>query len=87
MSGTINVKGEMKYLNVWNDFFFKYDKIGMTYINQSLYDRNDFINKVQEEKNANILELLKVIKNNGLENLIKDNKIYKMFKDDLNKNG
>ena len=86
MNGTINVKGEMKYLNIWNDFFFKYDKIGMTYINQSLYDRNDFINKVQEEKNANILELLKVIKDNGLENLIEDNKIYKMFKDDINKN-
>ena len=83
----LNIKGEIQYLSIWNDFFFKYDKIGMTYINQSLYDRNDFINKVQEEKNANILELLKVIKNNGLENLIKDNKIYKMFKDDLNKNG
>ena len=87
MNGTINVKGEMKYLNIWNDFFFKYDKIGMTYVNQSLYDRNEFINKVQEEKNANILELLKVIKDNGLENLIEDNKIYKMFKYDLNKNG
>ena len=86
MNGTINVKGEMKYLNIWNDFFFKYDKIGMTYINQSLYDRNDFINKVQEEKNANILELLKVIKDNGLENLIEGNKIYKMFKDDIDKN-
>ena len=87
MTGTINVKGEMKYLNVWNDFFFKYDKIGMAYINQTLYDRNDFINKLQEEKNANILELLKIIKNNGLENLIQNNNIYKMFKNDLNKNG
>ena len=87
MNSSINIKGEIKYLNVWNEFFFKYDKIGMTYINQKLYNKVEFINKVQEEKNGNILELLKVIKDNGLENLIQDNKLYKMFKDDLNKDG
>ena len=86
INGAINIKGELKYLNIWNDFFFKYDKIGMTYFNKTLLDKEEYINKIQEEKNESILELLKVIKDNGLENLVEENKLYKMFKDNLNKN-
>ena len=85
INGPINIKGELKYLNIWNDFFFNYDKIGMTYFNKSLLDKEEYINKIQEEKNESILELLKVIKDNGLENLIEENKLYKMFKDNFNK--
>ena len=85
INGPINIKGELKYLNIWNDFFFKYDKIGMTYFNKSLLDKEDYINKIKEEKNESILELLKVIKDNGLENLIEENKLYKMFKDNIDK--
>ena len=86
INATINIKGELKYLNIWNDFFFKYDKVGMAWMNKSLLDKEEYTSKIQEEKNKSILELLNVIKDNGLENLIQDNKIYKIYKDNLNKN-
>ena len=76
----------MKYLNIWNDFFFKYDKVGMAYLNKAIMDKEEYISKIQEEKNKSILELLNVIKDNGLENLIQDNKIYKIYKDNLKNN-
>ena len=84
--GSIHIKGDLKYLNIWNDFFFNYDKIGMGKKNKFLLDKVEYINKVQEDKNKSILELLNVIKDNGLENLIKDNNIYKLYKDKLNNN-
>ena len=86
INGALNIKGELKYLNIWNDFFFKYDKVGMAWMNQSLFDKEEYLGKIQEEKNKSILELLNVIKDNGLENLIQNNKIYKLYKDNLNKN-
>ena len=86
INGSINVKGELKYLNIWNDFFFKYDKVGMAYLNKAIMDKEEYISKIQEEKNKSILELLNVIKDNGLENLIQDNKIYKIYKDNLKNN-
>jgi hypothetical protein len=85
INGTINVKGELKYLNIWNDFFFKYDKVGMAYKNRALLDKQEYVAKILEEKNKSILELLNVIKSNGLENLVKDNKIYNLYKDKLDK--
>ena len=75
----------IKYLNIWNDFFFKYDKVGMAYKNRALLDKQEYVAKILEEKNKSILELLNVIKSNGLENLVKDNKIYNLYKDKLDK--
>ena len=86
MNATINIKGELKYLNIWNDYFFKFDKVGMAYRHKALLDKEEYISKIQEDKNKSIIELLKVIKDNGLENLIQKNKIYKLYKDKLNKN-
>ena len=84
INGPMNIQGELKYLNVWNDFFFKYDKVGMAWMNKELLGKGEYLSKIQEDKNQSILQLLNVIKDNGLEKLIEDNKIYKMFKDNLN---
>ena len=84
--GNLHIKGDIKYLNIWNDFFFRFDKIGMSKKNKIFLNKEEYISQVQEDKNKSIIELLNVIKNNGLENLIKDNKIYKLYKDNLDKN-
>ncbi len=57
----------------------------MAYKNRALLDKQEYIAKILEEKNKSILELLNVIKSNGLENLVKDNKIYNLYKDKLDK--
>ena len=85
INGILNIKGEVQYLTIWNDFFFKYDKVGMA-LEEGIYiDKERYINNIGEEKTKSIIELLKIIKNSGQEELMKDNKIYKLYKDQLDK--
>ena len=84
-NGTLNIKGEVQYLSIWNEFFFKYDKIGMAWDDHIILDKERYVSKVVEEKNKSIIELLKIIKNCNQEDLMKDNKIYKLYKNELEK--
>ena len=79
----INIKGEMQYLSIWNDYFFQFDKLGRVTENNYVFDKNEYVTNVVEEKKKSILELLNIIKENGLEGKIKDNKFYKLFKEEL----
>ena len=85
INSAINIKGEVKYLTIWNDFFFKYDKVGMTWDDDILMDKEGYVGKIVEEKTKSILDLLKIIKDCGHEDLMKDNKLYKLYKNELNK--
>ena len=85
--GTLNIKGELQYLSIWNEYFFKYDKVGMAWDDQIILDKEKYVSKIVEEKNQSILELLKIIKICGQEELMKDNKIYKLYKNELEKFG
>ena len=82
----LNIKGEIQYLSIWNDFFFKYDKVGMSWEDNVIMDKERYVSKIVEEKAKSILDLLKIIKNSGQEELMKDNKIYKLYKNELDKN-
>ena len=73
-------------MSIWNDFFFKYDKVGMAWEDNVVMDKEGYVSKVVEEKTQSILDLLKIIKNCGQEELMKDNKIYKLYKSELEKN-
>ncbi len=86
IDGPINIKGELQYLSIWNDFFFKYDKVGMKWDDNVLLDKEGYSNKIAEEKTKSILELLRIIKNCGQEELMKENKFYKLYKNELDKN-
>ena len=86
INGTINIKGEVKYLTIWNDFFFKYDKVGMAWDDDIYMDKERYVSSIVEEKTKSIIELLKIIKKCGQEELMKDNKLYKLYKDQLDKN-
>ena len=86
INGPINIKGELQYLSIWNDFFFKYDKVGMKWDDNVLLDKEGYSNKIAEEKTKSILELLRIIKNCGQEELMKENKFYKLYKNELDKN-
>ena len=79
----INIKGELQYLSIWNDYFFQYDKLGRVKDNDIFVDKGQYISNIIEEKRESIMELLKVIKDNKLEDKIKDNKLYKLYKDEL----
>ena len=79
----ISVQGELQYLNIWNDYFFQFDKLGRVKENNIVFDKSEYVANVVEEKKESILELLKVIKNNGFESQIKNNKFYNLFKEEL----
>ena len=82
---SINIKGELKYLSIWNDFFFKYDKVGMAWDDAAILDKEGYVSKIVEEKTKSILELLQIIKDCGQEERMKENKIYKLYKNTLDK--
>ena len=86
IDGPIDIRGEVKYLSIWNDFFFKFDKVGMAWDDVFFMDKERYENKIKEERTKSIIDLLKIIKNTGNEELMKDNKIYKLYQDELNKN-
>ena len=79
----ISIKGELQYLSIWNDYFFQFDKLGRVKINNIVFDKSEYVSNVVEEKKESILELLQVIKNNGLESKIKNNKFYNLYKEEL----
>ena len=83
LNGSINIKGELQYLSIWNDYFFQYDKLGRVSENQIVYDKGEYVSNVINEKSKSIMELLKIIKENGLEDKIKDNKFYNLYKKEL----
>ena len=85
INGTLNIKGEVKYLSIWNDYFFKYDKIGMAWDDGAILDKETYVGNIVEERTKSILDLLKIIKNCGQEELMKDNKLYKLYKNELDK--
>ena len=84
-NGMLSIKGEVQYLSIWNEFFFKYDKVGIAWDDQIILDRERYVSTVVEEKNKSIIELLKIIKSVGKEDLMKNNKIYKLYKNELEK--
>ena len=79
----INVKGELQYLNIWNDYFFQFDKLGRVNENNIYIDKVQNLSNVIKENKKSILELLKIIKENGLENEMKDNKFYNLYNNEL----
>ena len=79
----ISIQGELQYLSIWNEYFFQFDKLGRVKENNIVFDKSEYVANVVEEKKESILELLKVIKNNGLESQIKNNKFYNLFKEEL----
>ena len=49
-----------------------------------VYDKGEYLANILDDKKKNILELIKVIQDNGLEDKIKNNKLYEIYKNELN---
>ena len=80
------IKGEVQYLTIWKEFFYKYIKIGLVKEREENGDEVNCINHLEKmlfkQKNS-VIELLNIIKKNGLEDQIKNNDLYKIYKDYL----
>jgi phosphatidylinositol-3-phosphatase len=85
LNEAILIKGELQYLSIWNDYFFQYDKLGRVKEKNIIYDKEEYCISVIEEKKKSIIELLNIIKEYGLEDKVKNNKFYNLYKDELDK--
>ena len=79
----LNIKTGVQYLCIWKEFFYKYIKIG--FIKEGECETNSIKimenNKLKDKEN--IIYLLSLIKKNGLEEEVKNNEFYKIYKDYL----
>jgi len=76
------IKGEVQYLTIWKEFFYKYIKIGLVKDEEEVNSINHLEKMLFKQKNS-VIELLNIIKKNGLENQMKNNELYKIYKDYL----
>ena len=78
------IKGEVQYLIIWKEFFYKYIKIGVVKEEgeNDINSINNLENMLYKQKNS-IIELMNIIKKNGLEKKMKNNEFYKIYKDYL----
>ena len=68
----LNIKYHVPYLKFWNNYFFKFDKIGIVYCkNYNLYRQDNINNKIKENYEF-INDLINVIEENNLKNKLKD---------------
>ena len=79
------IRGEVQYLTIWKEFFYKYVKIGLVKENgENEVNGITHMENMLFNQKKNIIELMKIIKNNGLENQIVNNDLYKVYKKYLN---
>ena len=81
----LKVKGEVQYLSIWKQFFYKYVKIGLVKEEEEENEVNEstHMENLLFKQKKNIIELMKIIKNNGLENQMVNNDLYKVYKNYL----
>ena len=79
----LNIKTGVQYLCIWKEFFYKYIKIGLIKKGESETNSIKNIENCKLKEKENIIQLLNIIKKNGLEEDVKNNELYKIYKDYL----
>lgn len=78
------IKGEVQYLTLWREFFYKYIKIGFVKEGGKVeVNRYTHMENMLFKEKESVIELMKIIKNNGLESQMLNNEFYKIYKDYL----
>ena len=80
----LNIKSEVQYLTIWKEFFYKYIKIGLTKEGENEINKIKHLENIKFKEKDDIIELLNIIKKNGLEKEMENNDLYKIYKDYLN---
>ena len=79
----LNVKTGVQYLSIWKEFFYKYIKLGIMKEGEDEINGIKFMENINVKQNNSIIELLNIIKKNGLEKDVENNDLYKLYKDFL----
>ena len=79
----LNIKSGVQYLIIWKEFFYKYIKIGLMKEGENEINEIKQMENIKFKEKENIIELLNIIKKNGLEKDIENNELFKIYKDYL----
>ena len=80
----LNIKTGLQYLCIWKEFFYKYIKFGIMEEGDNEINEIKYFENIQLNEKNNIIDLMNIIKKNGLEKEMENNKLYKIYKDYLN---
>ena len=84
IKGSLEIKTGVQYLNIWKEFFYKYINIGLIKKGEKDINQIKMMEKLKLKQTDNIIELLNIIKKNGLVKEIENNELYKVYKNYLN---
>ena len=84
IKGSLDIKTGVQYLNIWKEFFYKYINIGLIKKGEEEINQIKIMENLRLKQTDNIIELLNIIKKNGLEKEIENNELYKAYKNYLN---
>ena len=78
------IKGEVQYLIIWKKFFYKYLKIGLVKEGGEveMNSMKHMENLIFKQRNS-IIELMNILKENGLEKKMVNNEFYNIYKEYL----
>lgn len=79
----LNIKTGVQYLTIWKEFFYKYINVGLIKEGENEINEIKNLENIKFKEKESIIELLKIIKRNGLETEMEKNSLYKIFKDFL----
>ena len=80
----LNIKTGLQYLCIWKEFFYKYIKFGIMKEGDNEINEIKYFENIQLNEKNNIIDLMNIIKKNGLEKEMENNKLFKIYKDYLN---
>ena len=78
------IKGEVQYLVIWKKFFYKYIKLGLVK-EGGIVEMNSMqhIENLTFKQRNSLIELMKILKENGLEKKMEKNDFYNIYKEFL----
>ena len=79
----INVKTGVQFLTIWKEFFYKYINIGTIKEGETELNGIKHLENIKIKEKDNIIELMNIIKKNGLEKEMENNELYNIYKDFL----
>ena len=84
MKEPLIIKAEVQHLKLWKQFFYRYIKVGLVKEGDNEVNGIRHMENMLFKQKNSIIDLMNIIKKNGLEKEMENNEFYKIYKDYLN---
>lgn len=84
MKEPLIIREEVQHLKLWKQFFYRYIKIGLVKEGDEEVNGIKHMENMLLKQKKSVINLMNIIKKNGLENEMENNELYNIYKDYLN---